>query len=54
MEGILVYQAANGKWCISDRKTHKYLPTAMGDWQTDVRWDFRLGLGKLIYRGHPM
>jgi hypothetical protein len=54
LDGIMVYQASNGRWCISDRKTHKYLPTAMGDWQSEVRWDFRSGLGKQIYRGCPL
>lgn len=44
MDHILVYQATNGRWCISDREVHKFLPPTMGDWDTRVRWDFRWGM----------
>ena len=41
MDGFVVYQASNGRWCISDRSVHKYLPVTMGEWDTRIRWDFR-------------
>ncbi len=40
MGGIVIYEVNNGRMCISDRKTNKYLPNTMTPWETAVKWDF--------------
>ena len=41
MSGIVVYEVANGRMCISNRKTNKFLPSTMTPWETAVKWDFK-------------
>lgn len=41
LRGIVVYEVAGGRMCISDHATNKYLPNTMSAWHTEVKWDFK-------------
>lgn len=40
MKGIVVY-TVNGRACISNRTSNRFLPTTMSAWLEEVAWDWR-------------
>jgi len=41
LDGLQMYEANGGRWCVSNGTNHNFLPPTFATWYPEILWDFQ-------------